>query len=374
MTPIQLPAENLFAYRVLRSGLDRRSTVGRLDIWPVGLQDRDGSAGLALAARLDGEPPKIGEPHQKSDLVQLWSLRGSPHVHRRSTLDRLACQLWPTSEADAVARLVGSGKALQANGVSVLEAIATVAAAMHRAAVEPIGKGALSAAVTAAVPQSMSGHCAGCNSTHVFEMLFRSAAFPAGLGLVPGSKPVVLERLSDTPPLPTAESGLARMMSAFYRLYGVAGHAEAGAHVGATAGTIKAHLPTDLIDVEVDGTRTRSTPELVDRIRSTDPSEVADIVRLLPPGDPLLQPRERGLTTRDAAMVKALWPTIGPAGALLVGTAVVGTWRTRKAGKKLAIEITGKPPAKKHQQALDHEAQLVGTLRGADTTTVTWKS
>ena len=368
-TPIQLSGEKLFAYRVLASGLDRTTGPGDLAVLDLGVQDRDGSAPIALHARVSGDVPGIGEPHEDSGLVQLWSLRGSPHVHRRSAARELAGVLAPISEADALARLVGSGKALQANDVAALDALDRTAAAMREATGSPIVKGALSAAVTRALPDSMSGHCTGCGTVHVLEMLFRSAALPAGLGLVPGTKPVVLERLPGRRPSVNGD-GPGNYLTAWYRLYGAAGVAEAAAHLGSTATALKPALP-DLVPATVSGGATRTTAELAEAIDSVEPDRISDLVRLLPPGDPLLATRDRKLLTDNAALTKSLWPALGPAGAVLAHGQLAGSWRPRRKATSLTIEVTTvRTLGRAQRAALQVEAEGIGALRGADNTTL----
>src|SRR4051812_30813435 len=102
--------EQVRAYRILASGLGRTAGAAKdLPGWAIGFQDRDGSARLALAARLADSAgiPDFSEPSGKGRAVLAWSLRGSPHLHRRVDLPVIARALWPADDADAAARLVG---------------------------------------------------------------------------------------------------------------------------------------------------------------------------------------------------------------------------------------------------------------------------
>ena len=90
------------------------------------------------------------------------------------------------------------------------------------------------------------------------------------------------------------------------------------------------------VDVTVDGVKLQTTQPLLDAVAAADVNRAAEPVRLLPPGDPLLQPRERILTAPDKATWKALAVEVGPAGALLAEGGLAGTSQTAKARKVVA--------------------------------------
>ncbi len=353
---------HLMAYRILASGLDRR---GSLDaVLALGVQDRDGSATVALAAR-HPDPPALGAPDDDTPLALAWTLRGTPHAHARSDLPRLAEALRPTSEAAATAMLVGSGRALAAQGTAALEALAAVADAMRHTVTRPTPKAALSAALTAALPSRYVAFCAPCGVDHVPEMVFRCAALPAGLGLVPGQKATLAPL---RPVAPTTPHDVRNPVGDFLDLYGAATKAEVAAHLG----TRPADLTwPDTGPVVVDGERLQTTPERWERIAATDVAAARDLVRLLPPGDPLLAPRTRRLTVPDKAHWKALWPALGPAGALLAGGDIAGTWRPKVHGRALTVTVSPfRSLTTAERQALDAEADLLRTVRGLDAVTV----
>lgn len=374
--------DTLMAYRVLACGLDRSAAEpADLGVLALGLQDRDGSAAVALANRLrepaanHPEPPVrgnprtelIGAPADDTPLVVAWTLRGSPHVHPRGDLPRIAAAVRPTSESDAMAMLVGSGKALAAAGVAALDALDVVTAMMREVATGPVAKAELSTALTAALPGRYVSFCAGCGVDHVPEQLFRCAALPAGLGLVPGVR-ATLAPLSPALAAPTTATGRDRLVATYLDLYGAATKAEVAAHLATTAGALE--WP-DTVPVVVDGERLQTTPDRLAAITGTDPSAVRDIVRLLPPGDPLLQPRTRSLIVPDRSRWKALWPALGPAGALLAGGRIAGTWRPKVTGRhlRLTVDVFG-PLTRFERAALQTEADVIGRVRGLNTVTV----
>jgi hypothetical protein len=62
----------------------------------------------------------------------------------------------------------------------------------------------------------------------------------------------------------------------------------------------------------------------------------------------------------------ALWPTLGPPGAVLAGGGVAGIWRSRLAGRSLTLTAsTWRTLGHVERAVLEEEAQIVGTVRGA---------
>lgn len=369
-----LTAEQVRAYRILASGLTRHAA-SALDLsgWPLGFQDRDGSAVLALAARLptDRHVTSPDAPAGSGSLAMAWTLRGSPHVHRRSDLKGLAAALWPADEADAAARLSGDAARLHADGADPLDAFRAVADAMRAVITTPMVKGEASAAVTAALEPRYSGLCAGCGSVHVRELLFRLAALPAAIGAVPNTKPVVLAPLSRPFPRPDEQRGLPGPAAEFYRMYGAAAPSDVGAHLGTSARNIAPALPQDLVSVTVDCTASRARAADLDAIAGADLDSARAVVRLLPPSDPLLQPRDRAVLTTNRDRQKALWPALGSPGAVLAGGGLAGIWRTRTSGKALTVRIyRWRELSTAELAAVEQESLLVGAQRGAARTTL----
>ena len=364
-----LSGAQLRAHRILGSGLARAAArPAELPIWDLGIQDRDGSSRLAIATRL-ADPAAIGsvdEPGGTGGPVLLWSLRGAPHLHRRADAARFAAALWPADDADAAARLSGDAGRLHSDGADPLQAYRVVSDAMREVITDATVKGAASAAVTAAIPAQYSGFCRACGSVHVREMLFRVVALPAAIGLIADTKPVVLEPLSHPYPPPSGQRRLDELVTRYYRLYGTGTAAEVATHLGTSAGSIRGSLPADLVTVTVAGARTTAPAALVDQLTEADVEAAAGLVRLLPPADPLLQPRDRSVLAPDKAAQKALWPILGSPGAVLAGGGLAGSWRTRASGRSLTVTVTPwRKLAKDERTALQSEAELVGTIRGA---------
>jgi hypothetical protein len=367
-----LTSAQVRAHRILASGLARTAETARaVPVWDLGLQDRDGSARLALVARLPDAAavPVIDNPAGSGWLTMAWSLRGAPHLHRRADLERVATALWPADDTDAAARLAGDAGRIRSDGADPLTAFAVVADAMREVITEPMAKGVASAALTRTLPERYSGFCQGCGTVHVRELLFRLAALPAGIGAVPDTKPIVLAPLAEPFDRPTAQRGLAAMAAECYLRFGVGTPADIATHLGSSVAVIGSALPEDLVVVTVDGVRSKARSAALDDLGGADLDAAGDLVRLLPPGDPLLQPRDRAVLTIDRARQRALWPAIGNPGAVLAGGALVGLFRARLSGSTLTVTITPWQPIDAGTRAeLEREALLVGTVRGATRT------
>ncbi|HEX4222045.1 MAG TPA: crosslink repair DNA glycosylase YcaQ family protein, partial [Pseudonocardiaceae bacterium] len=132
---------------------------------------------------------------------------------------------------------------------------------------------------------------------------------------------------------------------------------------------LAAHRAEDLIEVDVDGTTGWFPPEDIDAL--ADPPEPPR-VRLLPPGDPYLQTRDRKLIVPDAKAQKVLWRILGNPGAVLVDGEIVAAWRAKAVGRRrleFQLEPFDELPPDVGSE-LDAEAQLIATARGISEATV----
>lgn len=101
------------------------------------------------------------------------------------------------------------------------------------------------------------------------------------------------------------------------------------------------------------------------------------MVRLLPPYDPYLQARDRGLLLEDKKQQKSLWRgLLGTPGAVFTDGEIKGVWRAKMAGKKrLVVTVdTFRPSTKRAQKALDREAEIVAGVRRASDVEVVYGS
>ena len=358
--------DDVLGFRVRAQQLDRSAgTLADTAVLDLGVQDTGPDGGLwALSVRgvdvaaLDDDA-----------LATVWTLRGAPHLYRRADLPGVAAATAPFSDADAGKRIFDAAKPLKAAGIPNLTALDTVAAEMRSIVTEPTVKGEMSRRLTEQLDEPYLRSCRPCAATHVHEMPFRLAALRAGLELQPGTSPPVLQPI---PGFTVADAVPERLdvVRGYLRFYGPATPKQVAGFLDAPLADVTARWPDDTVEVTVDGERRWALTADADRLTAGP----ATATRLLGPFDPYLQTRDRALLVADPARAKTLWPTLGRPGAVLVDGEVVGTWRPRKAGKRLSLQVdlwdpvTPAARAEIGEQAERLAAYRQLTLAGAEVT------
>jgi hypothetical protein len=365
----ELSAHEVVAGRIVAQQLDRPRADRPLTdaaVLDLGVQDtgRDG-ASWALANR--GVPVAGPDVLAASDeLALVWSLRGSPHFYRRSELADVLVAISPFSEADAARRIIGADQPLKEAGIATRDGLAHVAAQLREIVVAPLIKGEASTRLTAVLDPPYVRDCVPCGAVHVWEIPFRLGAFYGGLELEPGTSPPVLRRIPDWPPRsagpapdPASAPEHLQVVRAYLRLLGPATPADVAGFLDAPLADVKAHWPDDAVEVSVGGKRAWSLGE------PPDVSVSPELVRLLGPFDLLLQGRDRHVLVTDRAHHKALWPTLGRPGAVLVGPEIVGAWRPKAAGRKFSVRLTAWAPLSRAVRSqLEEQAVALAAHRG----------
>jgi hypothetical protein len=313
------------------------------DVLTFGVQDTgpDGSR-WALAVR----GVDVRADDWPEELALAWTLRGAPHLYRRADLAAVQRALRPYSDADAARRVLDASRKWREVGLHPLDAWARVAAAEHELVREPVVKGELSTRMTAELGEPFTRWCGPCQATHLFELTFRLPAVHAGLELVPGTSPPVLRPIPGWPrgqvgqvarddDAPDGDHDLLRQL---LHLLGPMTPKQAAEFLDAPLADVRRRWPSDAVEVDVDG---RPAAMLAADVQDLRTSEHGDgpVVRLLGPYDLFVQGRDRDLLVPDPARRKALWPVLGRPGAVLVDGEVVGTWRPRTRGRRLALEL-----------------------------------
>ncbi|MBD0323970.1 MAG: winged helix DNA-binding domain-containing protein [Aldersonia sp.] len=343
--------------------------VASIAILDLGVQDTGEGARWALINRGLGDV-------DPDDLIYLWTLRGAPHVYRRTDVAAIAVATAPFGEADAAKRIFDAAKPLRDKGIGIIEALQRVARAERDIVRKPMVKGALSTALTDRLPPEQVRFCRPCNATHSFEQPFRIAALQAGLELEPDTSPPVLRRISGLrapmfgKPGTTADPQF-DVVRGYLRFFGPAGPREVAAYADAPIAAVKAHWPSDTVRVHVDG---HGDGEILaeDAAAAAAGPERAGRVKLLGAFDPWLQLRDREFLVPDAARAKDLWRTLGRPGAVVRDGEVIGTWRPRTSGGRFTL--IANPWTKWSRvvtDAVGEQAELLARYRGAKLSGVT---
>src|SRR3954447_18680273 len=289
-----LTRRHVLGFRVRAQQLHRDAgTLEDTAVLDVGVQDtgRDGGR-WALAAR--------GVDEVDAGLATAWTIRGAPHLYRRSDLPAVATATAPFSDADAGRRIYDAAKPLKAAGIPNLVALDTIAAAMRSIVTAPMVKGELSTRLTAVMDPPYVRDCRPCGAVHLWEMPFRLAALRAGLELQAGTSPPVLEPVAGFAPATEVPQRL-HVGRAYLRPLGPATPKHVASYLDAPLGDVRARWPEDAVEVEVAGERRWLLADDVDRLE-----EAPDVTRLLVPFDLYLQARDRSLLVDDAARAKDL--------------------------------------------------------------------
>ena len=372
MGNVTLTRADVMRLRVTRHQLDRvpgdAQNPRDVDILDLGVPDTGTPAGAwALANR--GAPPAGPD-----ELARVWTLRGTPHLYRRSDLARVAVATAPFSEADAAKRVLAAAKPLRDAGIPVLDALTIVARHLREIARDPVPKGEASTRLSAMVGDPYLHDCQGCGARHVYELPFRLAASQAGLELRPDTSPPELRRVPGLEPamfghLAGEATPRFDVVRGYLHFYGPASPAQVAAFLEAPVREVRAAWPPDTIPVTVQGVAEEGVEILAEDEAAVGRARRGDApsgVRLLGPGDPFLMARDRELLVTDAHARKDLWRSIGRPGAVLADGEIVGSWRSEVSGRHLDVTVRPWGPWRTSLGHLvEEQAQLLAAHRGA---------
>ncbi|HEV2769770.1 MAG TPA: crosslink repair DNA glycosylase YcaQ family protein, partial [Solirubrobacteraceae bacterium] len=98
-------------------------------------------------------------------------------------------------------------------------------------------------------------------------------------------------------------------------------------------------------------------------------------LRLLPPGDPFIQLRDRETLVPDRNLHPKIWKLVGAPGTVLHDGTLVATWRSRRSGKKLSITVDPLASITSTQrQRVKDEAESIARLRGCSSAELAFAS
>lgn len=383
MAEVSVTVEQVVRYRVRTQQLDRAADPERAvtdaAVLDAGVQDT-GPDGALWALALRGVP--VAAHDWPDDLALAWTVRGAPHAYRRADLPAVQRAVRPYSDADAGKRIYDAAKPLRAADLRPVDALAHAARTMRDVVTEPMDKGSVSTRMTQELTEPYLRWCRGCGVTHMWEMPFRLAALHGGLELEPDTSPPVLRRIPRFPAgqvgaverddATDGDDGAFDLVRGVLHLLGPARPKDVATFLDAPLPDVRRRWPADAVPVHVagddrPGDPAAVLPEDLPLLRAAADRGDDRVVRLLGPYDLLLQARDREVVVPDPARRKALWPVLGRPGVVLADGELVGTWRPRARGRRLALELDPWVPWDAGlEAAVAEQHACLAAFRGAD--------
>ena len=377
--------QQILAFRRRRQSLDRPAR-GAAAVAAVSgacpIQNTPpGGAALALRARVaDLTPAALDAALAAKALVQTWSLHGAPHLVPADDLPVFTVALAPADEDEARYLLRPILDDLDGMGLPARAAIEQTAAAIGEALDGgPRSKDDLLDELTRRLPPGLNPWCPRCKIDHVHPTLQRAAALAGGFLLTPdggaGVRFVRTDRwLKGLPAAPAGGAG-PELVRRYLRAYGPSTAGAFATWAGiAPRGARRLWQPVAAETVAVDAAGERAWLLAADAGGAGAAAGAASGgVRLLPPNDPYLAQTDRETLVPDRAQRGEIWRAAGAPGVLLVDGEVAGTWRSRKAGRRLDVSV--RPFAPLTASARSRTAALADDLagfRGCASAALTW--
>jgi Winged helix DNA-binding domain len=387
---LRVQRDQILAFRLASHHLTARLPAGSLAVAAAacGIQDTPlNTAPLAFHARVEElGPADVGRAlTADKSLLGVWSVRGAPYVVPSGDAGVFTAGALPLDPRSFGVFLGGWAASIRAAGLAVAELLDAIAAAAMRALdrqVLPIdqlrSQLARRVPALARLPRPSGAHA------DLPEPLVRALGL---LGLVciaaePGSDPRLARTDANVArtdhwlgrPLPSGERPQARAELArrFLHCYGPStprAFAEWTTRGLDDARDAFALLDEELVQVEAAGSQAWVLAG--DAGVLVDPPQ-PDGVRLLPPQDPYLQQRDRTTLLPDKTLHPAVWRPVRPPGGVLAAGQLVATWRSRRAGTRLAVTVEplrGLPA--QTRAAISAEADRIALLRDCQVTQLT---
>ena len=355
-----MDAEQILAFRLARSGLDSRRATGLAAAAACPASDftRD-AALLAIAARTESvSRESYRRATDSGDLVVAHALRGAIHavdpadwgLHGRALIaaddDELGAQLGRQVQLLCAERGLAAGAALAAVTSATTDALSDG---------RRLDRNQLHEHLRGRLPGDLLPWCRGCESHHVAPMLWRYATIAAGARLDSERRYVAGALVASAPAV-----DIVRRFLGFYGPGKPGELAQWAGLAGAHARRLWDAAAAELVEVRVGRSRGWVLREDVGALESPP---AARGIRLLPPGDPYLQPANRPLLAPDPELRRRLFRPVASPGAVLSDGRLAGLWRARLKGARTEVTVEALSPLS--AAGLDDEAQRVAALRGA---------
>jgi hypothetical protein len=388
--------EQVVAFRLSALHLDRRLAAESLAgaACPVGFQDTPpGNAAIAAAARVEGLTAARWEHAlgEARTLVGLWAMRGSSCVVASDDLPVFTSGLLPEDERALLHRITSTfDEVVEASGVGAAELVDRLTErARQELASQRLTKRELGRALAPALPEAILVRLdEGATTWGGYDLpsalaltVARLVALRGVFVIAPRSGNELSfvrtdEWLGSDPARIAHAEARAELARRFLRAYAPATAVDLAwwTTEQTSARARRAHeedaqlawerVADELEEVEVDGRR--GFVLAADAGRLDSPPEPRTL-RLLPPHDPLLMLRDRD-TLVPEPFHKHVWRSQHNPGVVLDRGEAVATWRARKQGRRLVVQVEplGGPLDAAARAALESEAERAAAVRGCD--------
>lgn len=387
----RIERKNVVAFRLASHHLDVRlrkqdllTAAGR-----CGIQNTPpGSALLAFHARVEGVSADVvaGAVEDRSMLLT-WSLRGAPYYVPTAEAEVYTTGVLPVTEEARRHFVLGVEQAVDRLGLSLTETVDIVTTATReflsgrQLAIDELG-----AEVAARIAPELTAQQRGVwdeEGPYAAGQPIGEAVVHFCVRLLALQRTVCFApRTGNRAPFVLTEEWLGRpvaemdpvacrreLLRRYLRCYGPSTRSDFATWLGVRAGDVDpwwSNLEDELVEVDFGGRAWALAGDLDALRTATMPTGM----RLLPPRDAYTQLRDRG-TIVDKAHHRAVWRTSGDPGTMLADGEIVGTWRARKSGRKLRVELEAfEALSRRHQEALVAEAESIAPLRDTSSVSV----
>ncbi|MDO9356196.1 MAG: winged helix DNA-binding domain-containing protein [Solirubrobacteraceae bacterium] len=377
---IDVTSEQVRRFRLAATGITepagRASTA--LGSWTV-QESPPGAATTAMLARtsVDVAPGWLDDAiSDRRSVASFYNARTATSILRKADAPVFATALIPSDDAGFKAIVVNALPERKSEYASpVEEAVEAIAEILDG---RELSRDDLHEELRGRLPKASLPWCEGCQSHHARRGLLVMASLHGKLCIAGKAGRAPLFARSDQwlggwDAFAANDAGRA-LVDHFLAAFGPATPAEFAdwAGLGKThAKALWALEEEGLVEVTVDGGKPRWI-RAVDQAALED-SPAPDGARLLGPGDPILQARDREVTVADAGVRKKLWTAIPTTGLAIHGSDAFATWKAKKSGKRLDLTLAtfAKVP-RGAKAAIEEQAERLAPHRGATSVAVSW--
>lgn len=339
-----------------------------------------GSALLAFHARVSdmSRERMDGAIEGKRSLLQTWCMRGAPFVFPTVDAALFTTGVLPEDEAEQRRFIRGVEGALDELAMSLGEAVELIEAEIRdvlsgrQLAVDELGfelGQRIAPKLAPARRKIWQGEGVHPLGERVVHFCLRMLTLKQIICFAPrkGNKaPFVLvdEWLGE--PLPNVDRDVARaeLTRRYLRCYGPSTREDFASWVGIAPAHARQWwllVEEELREVNLGDSKAWVLADDLDILRSPPGPRG---LRLLPPGDPFIQLRDRETLVPDRKLHPKIWKLVGAPGTALHDGRLVATWRSRRSAKKLSIKVEPLDRLTSRQRGrIKEEAESVARLR-----------